>query len=800
MRERVKVLLLALSAALTVGLVPIAGAWTASNENVVPGRILVKFRPEKAEAARSQLQAEGLREAKDKRPLERLGVRIFEVPPGRERELAVSLARRSDVEFAEPDFLATVQFIPNDPLFSQQWNLTKVGAPKAWDQSTGTGINVAVIDTGIDETHPDLMSQILTATTVLSSPHDGNGHGTHVAGIIAAQANNGIGVAGLAFGARILSIKALDDNGSGTYSDVASAIVLATDLGAKIINLSLGGPNPSQTLSDAVNYALAHDVLVVAASGNSGANSLLYPAAIPGVLAVGSTNSSDTRSTFSNYGSGLGITAPGEGIVSTLPCPSSSEDPTCSSGYGTKTGTSMATPMASGLAALVWSVRPGLTAAQVKDILQRTAVDLGSLGWDPQYGYGRISVDEAVRSVSCLTEPAHFLFGPIDASAAPMILRWAGVPTVTVALYNYDGTSAGNVALSGSGVQSTASWPAGFQGYAELTSGACSNPVLLTVTSAWPQFLLPSVSSTEAGIPLRIGSGYSGGLFLINPTAASTVVDLTIFNTFGDLVHNLSVPLSARGARTLTLEDLGLIQPGWVWVSVTSTTPIATYGFWQRTLGLPTYFPATSPASELQLAAVRRGVDGWLSQLWLLNPQSQPTEVTVEFRGNGRIYRTLTTTLPPHGFAIADAGRARLPVGWEGTARITADRPIYAMNVLQKSSRRQVGFLGPVEAQRAFHLPATLKNWFQWYTALRVYNVSSSKMAVSFQTVLPDGHVVLDKFFSPVGPLRVQRYVVSSSSALGNPFAGGIHIYSGLTALAVAELTWNGRTYFVPLR
>lgn len=311
---------------------------------------------------------------------------------------------------------------PNDPAFPRQWGLAKINAPEAWNIITGAvSMTIAILDTGIDLGHPDLAPQLWTnpgeipangldddANGKIDDVHgwhfyqaangpaedaliqDDFGHGTHVAGIAAAATDNGIGVAGLAWGGRLMAVKVLDQYGSGWYSDIAAGIVYAADNGARLINLSLGGAPPSQALCDAAAYAHDRGAVVIAAAGNTG-GAVLYPAACDQVLAVAATNQTDSRPTFSNYGPEIDLAAPGVDIYSTWYYTGIR-----ASGYFTKSGTSMATPYVTGAAALVWSRWPGWTADQVSQRLRATATDVNTPGWDPYSGWGRLDAAAAL--------------------------------------------------------------------------------------------------------------------------------------------------------------------------------------------------------------------------------------------------------------------------------------------------------------------------------------------------------------------------------------------------------------------
>jgi subtilisin family serine protease len=294
-----------------------------------------------------------------------------------------------EVVAIEPDHEMTVQATGPDPHRPSQWSLDDLAVETLWSLGTGTGIDVAVVDTGVHRPHVDLNGRVCAGVAFLGSTGqallgqgetDGNGHGTHVAGTIAAAANDGTGVAGVAPSTRILPVKVLGDNGSGSSSDVARGITWAVDNGAEIINLSLGG-SFSSAVATAVAYAEAEGVLVVAAAGNDGpTGSPNYPAALADALAVASYDEGGAVSSFSTRGSYVDVAAPGADILSTFK----------SGGWVFMSGTSMATPHVAGVAALLLANEPGLTPAQVRQRFESTAVDAGTAGRDPSYGWGRI--------------------------------------------------------------------------------------------------------------------------------------------------------------------------------------------------------------------------------------------------------------------------------------------------------------------------------------------------------------------------------------------------------------------------
>ena len=288
--------------------------------------------------------------------------------------------------------------VSNDTYRSRQWALTRMGAETAWKTSTGRGVVVAVIDTGVKAVHVDLAGHVLAGRDFVApgtSASDANGHGTHVAGIIAAIANNRRGIAGLAPNTRILPVRVLDKTGVGDTANVAKGILWAVDRGAKVINLSLSSTSPDTATRAAVAYAIAKNVVVVAAAGNSGCGLLgsptSYPAAYDGVLGVGAITSGGAVASFSSCGSWVDVVAPGSGILSTVP---TSPYPAlgCPTNYCTLSGTSMAAPHAAAAAALeIAKLGSAARQATVRSLIESTADDIVWSGRDAYSGYGVIN-------------------------------------------------------------------------------------------------------------------------------------------------------------------------------------------------------------------------------------------------------------------------------------------------------------------------------------------------------------------------------------------------------------------------
>ena len=365
-----------------------------------------------------------------------LGVVLLQVSPGAESATANELRRHSDIEWVELNHRAQTTAapgeltvaLPDDPMLSQQWPLSIIHAPEAWSITHSRDMIIAILDTGTYLNHPDLVNVLWTnpgeipangldddgngcvddvhgwhyftqCDTGVCVPSqnrligDDNGHGTHVAGTAGAETNNGTGIAGVSWGARLMTVKVLDQDGDGWYFDIAAGIVYAADNGAQIINLSLGGSSSSQLLQDAVDYAHARGSLLVAASGNNG-GAVYYPGACQNVLTVAATDAQDNRLPFSNQGPQVDIAAPGDYLISTWYLPSIP--------YRLAHGTSMAAPHVSGAAALLWTWRPDWTNDQIQQRLLQQADDVNSSlypGFDPLIGWGRLNIQRALEGL-----------------------------------------------------------------------------------------------------------------------------------------------------------------------------------------------------------------------------------------------------------------------------------------------------------------------------------------------------------------------------------------------------------------
>lgn len=368
------------------------------------------------------------------------GLTLLSVPKGQELEKAEELMRSPSVEYAEPNYIVqaassikvdslynlhALDVEPNDPYYPGQWNLHKINAPTGWDITTGSSkVVIAILSTGVDPDHDELKEKIWTNSNEVpgngidddgngyvddvhgwdfilenwdNEPWDDRGNGTFAAAVAAAETNNGVGLAGVSWGARIMPIKVLDFNGGGDIYEITSAIRYAADNGARVLLLDFIVFDYSHTLEAFIEDAYKKGALVIAPMGDCAEggqfcreliNPVLYPAAFPHVLAVAATDQNDEHYFISGHKSYSDIAAPGVNILGGH----------LASGYGRMSSTHAASPHVAGLAALVWSVNPTLTPDEVESIIEGTAVDLGEPGWDEYFGHGRIDANAAVRA------------------------------------------------------------------------------------------------------------------------------------------------------------------------------------------------------------------------------------------------------------------------------------------------------------------------------------------------------------------------------------------------------------------
>ncbi len=358
--------------------------------------LLVKFKSTTDQAKKDKFYAK--HGAKEKSEISQIGVKVITLdatdPEQKAKEIRVSDA--DSIEYIEPNFTYESSATPNDPYYasSQSSWFTVANAPAGWDITTGEGSIIAVADTGVNPAHPDLAAKLLPGYNFFDNNTDSAdvyGHGTPVAGVSSAISNNTVGVAGSSWNSQIIPIRISAPTGSAYTSAMANAITFAADHGAAVVNLSFGGPSPSVALQSAVDYAKTKNVIVVASAGNYSSEVIQYPAGLTGVIGVSALELSTgftSLTSYSTYNTAVDVSATGCLYSATM-----------GGSYGSFCGTSNAAPVVTGLVALMKSVNPALTVQQVTDYLAQNSTDLGTVGWDKYFGWGRIDYGKTLAAV-----------------------------------------------------------------------------------------------------------------------------------------------------------------------------------------------------------------------------------------------------------------------------------------------------------------------------------------------------------------------------------------------------------------
>jgi subtilisin family serine protease len=409
------------------------------------------------------------------------GLYVVDLPANAsERAVLARLKNFPHVKSAEQDRLVKSTLAVNDPYIGSAWHVGKIGADAAWDLAQGSGVTIAILDSGIDAAHPDLAANLVAGYNAYDSNSDLTdvcGHGTLVAGAAAAVGNNAVGVTGIAGKARIMPVrvaylKATDGGCYAAYSTVANGLIYAADHGARVANVSYGGVSTSSTVTSAANYMKSKGGLVFVSSGNTGTDQGY--AQNTSVIVVGATDSSDNRASWSSYGSFVSLTAPGVGIWSTAKGGS----------YSAVNGTSFASPVAAGVAALMMSAAPTLSNTRIESLLYSTALDLGTAGRDNYFGYGRVNAAAAVQAARG-TAPVVDATAPVAAISAPLgSSTVSGLVAVDASASDNVGVARVDLQVNGTTVASDSSAPYGFSWNSAGVANGMANLVTVAFDAA----------------------------------------------------------------------------------------------------------------------------------------------------------------------------------------------------------------------------------------------------------------------------------------------------------------------------
>ena len=529
-----------------------------------PGRLLVGTKAGLKDAEVDS-QARGLGAAKGRR-IGKGNLFVVDLPSaGNERAMLAVLARNPHFRFVELDYKVPASFAANDPYLGSQWHLGKINASTAWDTAQGAGVTVAILDSGVNGAHPDLAPRMVAGWNVIdgnSDTSDVNGHGTMVAGTAAASLNNGAGVAGTAGAAKLMPVRIADANAYAYWSNVATGLYWAADNGAKVANISYSGAATSSSVMAAADYMRAKGGMVFISAGNAGTEVTSTTSA--SITVVSATNSSDTRTSWSNWGSLVSLAAPGEGIWTTERGGS----------YSAPSGTSFAAPMAAGVAALVMSARPDLSVAQVQSSLYSSAKDLGDVGRDKYYGYGRIDAAAAVQlakaAVAVDTQaPSVSITSPSSGSSV------SGLVSVALNASDNVGVTKVDLLVNGTVVATDTSAPFGFSwDSATLANGSATlvvrgtdaagnvgssagvtvsvaNPVAADTTPPVAKLINPANGAVVSGtVGISVSASDNAGTAGLKQ---SLYVDgvLVASGTGGSLSYSWNTRKAASGAHTI---------------------------------------------------------------------------------------------------------------------------------------------------------------------------------------------------------------------------------------------------------
>ena len=684
---------------------------------------------------------------------------------------------------ATPLGTARAIVVPNDPLYDPyQWNLRQIHAPEAWDLTTGSpDVIIAVLDTGVSFTHPDLANKLVPGYDFVNDttlPDDDNGNGTHVAGIIAAETNNQIGIAGITWLGRIMPVKVLDAAAHGDVSLAAQGVIWAVDHGARVINLGLAGPTSSQDLVDAIDYAHSRNVVVIAPVANNGTADPSYPAALDHVIAVAATDHSDRPLTTSNSGDYISVAAPGDQIASTFRPPGGKD------GYAVASGTAQAAAHVAGVAALLLSINPDLSTDDVQTVLEGSADHFGLTGRDSHVGFGRINAARALAFAAPWNFYAHG-WGAYDGLAAagndvyfPIAMKSANgwstshtiqnpSPTPTNAnaeFFDQDGHSVYSYSLALAGMGSTTIdtarlpfIPTDFIGslvvHADTPIVGVANEDRRDRDRLTYEGLTEGATRIAAPLLMRAYRGWDTGIQIQNLGAAQASVRVTLY-TRGE-----TAPLVTEEVAVLPYASATLYQgadeslpEGWVGscvidslgnqllVAVVNEVNVAGPG--AGYVGVTTF----TPQNHVPLLFKRS--DGVDSGMQVQNAGPNPAAVTVTYartNGSGGPWVDTANVDPGGSTTFYQPASLDLPNGFAGSATLqaTGGQALgLVVNEVRSDGSAATGYNGFPNGSPTAFLPLLYKQFAGWNSDVEIQNLGQVTTMISTDVYDQDGNLV----------------------------------------------------------
>lgn len=714
--------------------------------------------------------------------------------------------------------------IPDDPLFeTYQWNLRQIGAPEAWELTTGSAsVTIAVLDTGVSRTHPDLSGKLLPGFDFVNNdeaPDDDHGNGTHVAGIAAAIGNNGTGVAGIAWQARILPVKVLDSAARGDPALVAQGIIWAVDRGAQIINLGLAGPTPTPSLDAAIEYALSRGVVVVAPVANNGSMEPSYPAATPGVLAVAATDRLGRRLPSSNLGDYVSVAAPGELIASTFKPPGGVD------GYAVASSTAQAAAHVSGLAALMLSINPALRGAEIRAVIEVSADDLGEPGRDQETGFGRINASRAIAfaapwnffsrgagSYVAENVPATTLFFPLFMKAANGWNTSLAVQNaverstvLTIDFVDEEGITVHSFSETLPGLGSATfeaprigTLRAGFIGAAVVRSDTPIAGALNEDREGRDRLTYEGIrsGSTTVWVPLlmRQAGEWSTGLQVQSLGAAPTVVRVTFFTR--DTAEPLAAStfsLAPLASRTLYQPADERLPPGWVGSAIVESIdeqPLAAIVNQVNTAGPGMSYVGigrTSPSIFAPLLFKNR--DGWNTGLQAQNAGGAATGIDVVYSSsdgeNGPWAESLRAA-PGASATFYQPANPDLPDEFLGAATVvsSARQPLGGIvNEVRYASQMGTAYNALLGGNDFAFAPLLYRGFAGWNSGIQVQNLGAAATTVSVRIYGQNG-VLVAQAVDSIASQSSRTYYLPAIPAIPTGFVGSAIVASASEPVA----------------